>query len=247
MAMAALQPLAQFSLAHDNPLTLIPDEADNKYLAVLKLTMREDLTGNRRCGYLLGFQNFSNPIMLAVYLDPRTKSFSFIKDPTVRENVLTRCDLAIRHSLSSTNFKPEIAAPRQLVSSVKEKSSLCSNKNVEMRLERVFRDVHEEYDTPSDDQLEREMQSYRNMFAIPMFTEGYSADPLQWWKYNATVYQRLAQLARGHLCISATTVHSERAFSKAGWIVNKRRSGLSDTNVEMLLFLSENFCHLKQE
>jgi len=53
----------------------------------------------------------------------------------------------------------------------------------------------------------------------------------------------MAALARRFLCITPTSVPCERAFSKAGWIVNKRRCSLSDGNVSSILFVSFNKQH----
>ena len=65
-------------------------------------------------------------------------------------------------------------------------------------------------------------------------------DPLAWWKQHALSYPHLSQLFKKYLCIPATSVPSERAFSKAGELVSKKRSNLKPSNVHMLLFLSNN-------
>ena len=65
-------------------------------------------------------------------------------------------------------------------------------------------------------------------------------DPLIWWREHQLEYPRLALLAQRYLCITATSVPCERAFSKAGWIVNKRRCSLSDDHVSTLLFVAFN-------
>ena len=43
-----------------------------------------------------------------------------------------------------------------------------------------------------------------------------------------------------YLAIPATSIPSERAFSAAGHIVNKKRACLHPSSVNMLVFLSEN-------
>ena len=45
--------------------------------------------------------------------------------------------------------------------------------------------------------------------------------------------------------IQATSVASERVFSTAGEIVTKKRSSLTPSNVNMLIFLHKDFKHYK--
>ena len=64
--------------------------------------------------------------------------------------------------------------------------------------------------------------------------------PLKWWKENSHKLPPLSKLAKKYLCIPATSVPSEQAFSLAGYIVNQRRACLLPENVNMLVFLAEN-------
>ena len=50
----------------------------------------------------------------------------------------------------------------------------------------------------------------------------------------------MSRLARKYLSIPATYVPSERAWSKAGFLTEKRRSSLSPKNLDMILFLASN-------
>ncbi len=63
---------------------------------------------------------------------------------------------------------------------------------------------------------------------------------LQWWKANAQFYPHLSVLTRKYLAVPASYVPSERGFSLAGHIVNKKRSRLSPKNVDMMIFLNKN-------
>ena len=64
--------------------------------------------------------------------------------------------------------------------------------------------------------------------------------PLEWWHENSNCYRGLSKLAEKYLCIMATSVPSERLFSKAGKLVSHKRSCLKPKNVDMLLFLNHN-------
>ena len=80
-----------------------------------------------------------------------------------------------------------------------------------------------------------------DMFAaVPDSEATVMVDPLAWWKEHQREYPRIAVLARRFLCIAPTSVPCERAFSKAGWIVNKRRCSLSDGRISSLVFVSSN-------
>ena len=74
----------------------------------------------------------------------------------------------------------------------------------------------------SKSRVEREMNNYLAIDIDPS-TVG---DPLVWWKNNQKHYPRLAQLSRKYLCVPATSVPSEHAFSVAGHIVNEKRACL---------------------
>lgn len=65
-------------------------------------------------------------------------------------------------------------------------------------------------------------------------------DPMQFWKNHFSVLDPLTELALKYACIPATSVPSERIFSKAGQIVSQRRNRLSQKNVNILIFLNKN-------
>ena len=67
-----------------------------------------------------------------------------------------------------------------------------------------------------------------------------SSDPLMWWKVNCHALPRLAKLAKKYLSTPATSVPSERIFSKAGELISKKRSNLKKSHVDMIIFLNKN-------
>ncbi|KAF2896786.1 hypothetical protein ILUMI_09389 [Ignelater luminosus] len=67
-----------------------------------------------------------------------------------------------------------------------------------------------------------------------------TSNPFLWWEERKMVYPRLYTLMQKRLCIIATSVPSERIFSKAGQTIVEKRSKLSGNKVSMLLFLNVN-------
>lgn len=65
-------------------------------------------------------------------------------------------------------------------------------------------------------------------------------DPLMWWRGRTSVYLRLSHFTRKKFCVVATSVPSERVFSKSGQLISERRSRLSAKNVQMVMFLNWN-------
>jgi len=68
-----------------------------------------------------------------------------------------------------------------------------------------------------------------------------------WWKDDRANYPRLVHLALKYFEIPATSVLSERLFSKAGEIISRRRASLKPTSVDMFVFLSKNMTLLTAE
>jgi len=66
-------------------------------------------------------------------------------------------------------------------------------------------------------------------------------DPVAWWRVRSQIYRELASLAREYMCIVATSVPSERVFSKSGQLISARRSRLKAETVQMMLFLNHNY------
>jgi len=64
--------------------------------------------------------------------------------------------------------------------------------------------------------------------------------PLDWWKKEAVYLPMLSTLAKKFLCICATSVSSERAFSSGGNIVTSKRNYLKPHVVDQLVFLAKN-------
>ena len=63
---------------------------------------------------------------------------------------------------------------------------------------------------------------------------------LIWWKENDFFPPNISQLAKKYLAIPASSISSERVFSLAGALVNKKRSRLNGDNIDMIITLNKN-------
>jgi hypothetical protein len=70
------------------------------------------------------------------------------------------------------------------------------------------------------------------------------SNPFQWLRQTSSQqeppFPLVTRLARMMLSIPATSVPSERLFSKAGDVVTKKRNRLSPKNAENIVFLMDN-------
>jgi hypothetical protein len=64
-------------------------------------------------------------------------------------------------------------------------------------------------------------------------------DPIKYWgKIGKELYSKLAAIAKQYLAVTATSVPSERLFSKAGVLLTKRRNRLCSQRFSRLIFLN---------
>ena len=89
-------------------------------------------------------------------------------------------------------------------------------------------------DNDFDEKIMKEVSRYVAEPAI-------MCDPLVWWRDHSGIYPMIARLAKRVLCIPATSTPSERIFSLAGNIVSNKRSQLSHSSIDHLIFLNTNF------
>ena len=76
-------------------------------------------------------------------------------------------------------------------------------------------------------------------FSLPAI--GVAEDPRAWWRTHKALFPVLSRVARKFLSVPATSAPVERVWSTAGSIVTKRRARLSDENLDVIVFLHENF------
>lgn len=84
--------------------------------------------------------------------------------------------------------------------------------------------------------IENDISGY---LSEPIIQTDYS-NILEYWESKKKIYPHLYDCAQNILCICATSASSERAFSKAGFVYNERRTNLNPLKLNELLVLNSN-------
>lgn len=210
-------------------------DGDSTRIASFKQNVSDDLTAR----WNLLEQHASDTLLLAVYLDPRFKTFAFIDDVSKRHTLLDKA-ASLASTLVSTTTAAD--ADRSTGRTQQRESTTLSP------YAKVMDDLFGEQVVPVNSaarDVALELSHYRNRpDALRLLPDKKTIlDPLAWWKQHQLKYPRLAVLARRYLSVISTSVPAERVFSKGGWTVNKRRCALSDESVSILVFLSCNKAH----
>jgi len=180
------------------------------------------------------FKHVEKHILLAeaTFLDPRLKKYGF------------------KNNFVFQDVKRSIINKRKLILSQQQQNNalpvpaLSERINVEMNQNKDS--IWNEFDTEVNDIIQsrdltaviiNEVDKYLQEPLIPR-----TADPLKWWNENKNIYSTLFIIMKRRLCVQASSVPSERVFSKGGQIVTEKRSRLTSKRVEQIIFLN---CNLK--
>ena len=165
-------------------------------------------------------------LRMATVLDPRFKKGCFRNAQDLAERDI-RNHLEKLHNCRSLKDIETASTPSPQPKRIK--SSLWDDFDEEME---TNENDQEEKQTPVDIEMKFYMDSKRIQR---------HENPLEWWKSNQQFLPLMSVLAKKYLGIPATSVPSERVFSKAGELVSAKRSTLKKENVDMLLFLNKDF------
>jgi len=89
----------------------------------------------------------------------------------------------------------------------------------------------------SEERIPTELNHYLNQHTIPL-----GDDILKYWDINGNMFPLLKKIVQPYLSVVATSVPSERLFSKAENIMTEKRNRLKGEKLQQLLFLSsQNF------
>jgi len=149
--------------------------------------------------------------LAASLLDPRYKSLPFLSSDDKAKvklyaNVLYNMLPIRRHESSSSTTT---AGTTNVAVAVAAASSATSD---------LIRRV---YSVPQTEQQRGFLDEVDDFIRDSTSTD-LSFCPLEWWNANATRYPRIERLAAELFCIPATNCPSERVFSTAGNVVNKK-------------------------
>ena len=165
-------------------------------------------------------------LTLSTFLDPITKDFFFITDSIQREQLRAK---AIAFAAAQ----------------IPEEEVVCSGSTQTFESSILVRLIGQQcLESISTSNTANEIQMYNGLPRLPWMTGNKQANPLEWWAANANHYPGLASLARRYLALLPSSASIERAFSHAGWVVDKRRCNLSDKTVETRLFLIADKEHI---
>ena len=166
----------------------------------------------------------------ACFLDPRFKSLSFLPE-------------AERRFIRSL-VEEEAVELRQAGSENASESSITESgpqkKNPKKGLYSSLEDLMDLPSVTSDNPQEAVKKETQQYLSLDATSSDNPIDPVKWWKTYSVQLPFLSSLARKYLCIPATSVSSERAFSVSGNIITSKRSCLHPENTEMLTFLASN-------
>ncbi|CAG9862308.1 unnamed protein product [Phyllotreta striolata] len=158
-------------------------------------------------------------------LDPRFKNIHF-KDPLALSSIIRHLksemnSIGGEESSSSSDISPQVEKPEPVFDLWAPHKNIAYTKKTKRRGEKF--------------------DEFTQYLSIPV--RNLKDNPLEIWEEMKLVYPNLFKLAQKYLGILATSVPSERLFSKAGAIATKNRSRLTGKRLSKLLFL-ESFSEM---
>lgn len=185
---------------------------------------------------------YSNTLAVCTLLDPRFKTFCFQNNDAVdkvKKSVTECLTQIINKTVNQSRSRSRSTQATQADDNRAQTVSLTVEPEKEKRLS-------------AWDSLQQNLAQHQPRFSASaraiMEFQRYLEDevldqqqnPLEWWKMNEHNYPYLSQVVRRMCCVLATSVPCERLFSKAGRILEERRTRLSAKKLEYLLFLNTN-------
>lgn len=197
---------------------------DSDYCETIKRLIYEDFVERVK-----QYDQVNDLLLLSTILDPRFKNLEFLdSSERNRAQSLLKAKFNEYKSIDCNSIIPEENSSDGPDGLQPKKTIVLNNQS----LKNIFKFTSSSIRTIDE---YKEINLYLQNEEIPI-----EDNPLRWWKDNAPLYKILSLIARDTLLIPATSVPSERVFSKAGEIVFAKRSSLCSKNIDVLIFLAEN-------
>ena len=197
-------------LKHLTTEVLAVKETENTLTKEIKMRVKSDITSRYDI-------TTTNLLEVCTFLDPRFKLTDMSSD--VQEKVeCEMLEIVSRPAAEDSQSGPPPKKPKTVWA-------------------QIFRDIAttERNSSLTDaEKVKSEIETYRHFPNLDV-----ELSPLEWWKANSQQFPLLQQVARKYLSICATSVSSERVFSKGGNIVTGRVQ-LKPEKVDQLIFLAQN-------
>lgn len=166
-------------------------------------------------------------LAMSTFLDPRFKTFAF-SNPTCAEHIKE----IVTNSISLLyNWQANTAEKEIVDNAIPNELSIWNS----------F-DSHITHFKPRGTTTSRAIIEVQRYLEDDLISR--NEDILKWWRINKIKYPKLSQIAQEKLCALGSSVPCERIFSKAGQVLNERRTRLSDNKTKMLLFLNTNYKYM---
>lgn len=165
--------------------------------------------------------------ILATILDARFKKYGFL----LSQDADHAMQLLQKEYASYLASKSKAAEPLRLP---EPSTHIASTSKIDELL--FFSSDNQQVSTPVSDAI----IDIRQYIEKPVIDR--STSPLEYWHKSSST---LRELAFKYLSIPATSVPTERIFSKAGDIMTKKRNRLKDKNLDTLLFIKHNYSFFK--
>ncbi|CAB4493022.1 unnamed protein product [Rhizophagus irregularis] len=153
--------------------------------------------------------------MIATLLDPRCKSLNFANESQKNQ--------------TKALFREIYNEKRQELNTIQQQQSLSPDNTINSLLQDIFTNRHRR-------ERQDEIDEYMMIEEIDV-----STCPFKWWASQESQFPILSQLAKKYLAILATSAASERLFSDAGNVMTVKRTNLSPTTFEHLIFCKRNW------
>ena len=171
----------------------------------------------------------------AAFLDPRFKALPFLKSEE-RQHIVSLIEEDVEELINSETTSTQSTEAEEAEPAVKRpRGDTGEHVLLEFLKDVVQPDSDGHEDISAKEKAHIEVSKY-----MYIGEDATSDNPLTWWSRNSTRFPKVSRLAKKYLCLPATSVPSERAFSTAGHIASARRSCLLPETVSMLVFLSAN-------